>query len=72
MSICKSCAAQTSDFFTVNGCRVYICIDCLHKDSQRLLDSGKYDDLRVAIKWPDGPAEITTGRQMRLRDRIGD
>jgi hypothetical protein len=32
------------------------------------LKSGAVDDVRVGVKWPDGPAEITTGK--RLREKI--
>jgi hypothetical protein len=35
------------------------------KEGKRLVDSGDFDDLSIAINRPDRPAEITTGKRLR-------
>jgi len=65
--MCKVCGLPTSDreFFVVAGRRVWAHPGCMLKEGKRLVDSGDFDDLSIAINRPDRPAEITTGKRLR-------
>jgi hypothetical protein len=66
---CKYCGKPTTEceFFTLPSGRVWAHIECMLREGEKLLKSGAMDDARIGVKWPDGAAEITTGKRLRER-----
>jgi hypothetical protein len=64
---CEFCGLPTNpgEFFTLPSGRVWAHPECMIKRGLEVVKSGAVDDLTVALDWPDGPAEITTGRRIR-------
>jgi hypothetical protein len=68
MTTCTYCGRPTdgkTEFFKIGSELQPAHFDCILLSGRRLPDSGAIDDVRRAVKWPDGPAEITTGKRLR-------
>jgi hypothetical protein len=68
---CRICGKLTGkgQFMGSGPSRIWMHYLCMQVEGLKLMESGAWDNVRVAINWPDGPAEITTGKQMRERLR---
>jgi hypothetical protein len=63
---CTRCGKPTDIFHTASwGDRIYTCTPCRQEGAKEALLSGKYDDLVMTIKWPDGTETSATGRKLR-------
>jgi hypothetical protein len=64
---CRRCGKPCDEksFFTLPSGRVWMHMACMMAAGKEAIESGRADDVRIAIKWPDGVTEITSGKNLR-------
>jgi hypothetical protein len=66
--VCQRCGKPCDErsFFTLRSGRVWMHMECILDAAKVIIESGRADDVRAAIKkWPDGVTEIISGKRPR-------
>ena len=67
--LCQRCGkpCDTHSFFTLPSGRVWMHMECLLDAGKEIVESGRVDDVRAAMKGPGGVTEITSGKKLRKK-----
>jgi hypothetical protein len=67
ISPCQRCGqpCTKSEFFRRGSEKVWMHPLCMVEAGEELIASGRMDDVRIIVAWPDGVSEITLGKNLR-------
>jgi hypothetical protein len=63
--LCQRCGKPCDErnFITLPSGRIWMHVECILEGAKEVIESGRLDDDRAAIKWPDGNTEIMSGKK---------